>query len=181
MTVNDGRTFHNGDPVTGEDIKFTIDRLSNKAEYNPEYNSAWTGELAWTGDNELIDANTLRINQLTPSVDAANSLGGGGFPTFPKAHIEAVGDEAYGQNPIGTGPYKFVEWSADERIVSVRNEDYYNGYDFLGAPHIPYLAGFEARLIPEIGARVSALEAGEIDLANSIPPDLAVPLGETGD
>ena len=52
------------------------------------------------------------------------SLGGGGFPTFPKAHIEAVGDEAYGQNPIGTGPYKFVEWSADERIVSVRNEDY---------------------------------------------------------
>ena len=181
MTVNDGRVFHNGDPVTGEDIKFTIDRLSNKAEYNPEYNSAWTGELAWTGDNELIDANTLRINQLTPSVDAANSLGGGGFPTFPKAHIEAVGDEAYGQNPIGTGPYKFVEWSADERIVSVRNEDHYNGYDFLGAPHIPYLAGFEARLIPEIGARVSALEAGEIDLANSIPPDLAVPLGETGD
>ena len=181
VTVNDGRVFHNGDPVTGEDIKFTIDRLSNKAEYNPEYNSAWTGELAWTGDNELIDANTLRINQLTPSVDAANSLGGGGFPIFPKAHIEAVGDEAYGQNPIGTGPYKFVEWSADERIVSVRNEDYYNGYDFLGAPHIPYLAGFEARLIPEIGARVSALEAGEIDLANSIPPDLAIPLGETGD
>ena len=181
VTVNDGRYFHNGDPVTGEDIKFTIDRLSNKAEYNPEYNSAWTGELAWTGDNELIDADTLRINQLTPSVDAANSLGGGGFPTFPKAHIEAVGDEAYGQNPIGTGPYKFVEWSPDERIVSVRNDDYFNGYDYVGAPRIPYLAGFEARLIPEIGARVSALEAGEIDLANSIPPDLAIPLGETGD
>ncbi len=181
VRVTPGRVFHNGDPVTAEDVKFTIDRLSNKAEYNPEYNSAWTGELVWTGDNSLIDENTLRIEQAEPSVDAANSLATGGFPVFPKAVIEADGDDAYGQFPIATGPFKFVEWSPDEYIKSVRNDDYYNGRDFVGAPRMPYLAGFEARLIPEIGARVSALEAGEIDLANSIPPDLAVPLGDTGD
>ena len=181
VTVSDGRSFHNGDPITAEDIKFTIDRLSGKAEYNPEYSSAWTGELSWTGDNELIDERTLRIDQAAPSVDAANSLAVGGFPVFPKGYIEDVGDEAYGQFPIATGPFKFVEWAPDERIVSVRNDDFYNGRDYQYAPRMPYLAGFEARLIPEIGARVSALEAGEIDLANSIPPDLAAPLGETGD
>ena len=181
VTVNDGRSFHNGEPITAEDIKFTIDRLSGKAEYNPEYSSAWTGELSWTGDNELIDERTLRIDQAAPSVDAANSLAVGGFPVFPKGYIEEVGDEAYGQFPIATGPFKFVEWAPDERIVSVRNDDFYNGRDYQYAPRMPYLAGFEARLIPEIGARVSALEAGEIDLANSIPPDLAAPLGETGD
>ena len=183
VRMNPGRVFHNGDPVTAEDVKFTIDRLSNKAEYNPDYNSAWTGELVWTADNELIDQNTLRIDQNSESasVDAANSLATGGFPVFPKNHLESVGDEGYAQFPVATGPFKFVEWSPDEKIVSVRNEDFYNGRDFAGAPRTPYLAGFEARLIPEIGARVSALEAGEIDLANSIPPDLAVPLGETGD
>ena len=183
VRMNAGRTFHNGDPVTAEDVKFTVDRLTGKAEYNLEYNSAWTGELTWTEDNELIDENTLRINQNSESasVDAANSLATGGFPVFPKNHLESVGDDAYAQFPIATGPFKFVEWSPDERIVSVRNDDFYNGRDFPGAPRTPYLAGFEARLIPEIGARVSALEAGEIDLANSIPPDLAVPLGETGD
>ncbi len=181
VTVSDGRVFHNGEPITAEDVKFTIDRLTNKAEYNPEYSSAWTGELSWTGDNELIDASTLRIDQAAPSVDAANSLAVGGFPVFPKAYIEEVGDEAYGQFPIATGAFKFVEWAPDERIVSVRNDDFYNGYDYNYAPHIPYLAGFEARLIPEIGARVSALEAGEIDVAMAIPPDLAVPLGESED
>ena len=181
VRVNPGRTFHNGDPVTAEDIKFTVDRLTSKAEYNPEYNSAWSGELSWTGDNELIDDSTLRIEQAAPSVDAANSLALGGFPVFPKSVIEAEGDEAYGQFPVATGPFKFVEWSPDERIVSVRNEDFYNGRDYAHAPRRAYLAGYEARLIPEIGARVSALEAGEVDLANSIPPDLAVPLGESGD
>ncbi len=181
VTVNPGRTFHNGDAVTAADIKFTIDRLTGRADYNPEYNSAWTGELRWTGESTLIDDMTLSIAQADPSVDAANSLAVGGFPVFPKSYIEENGDEAYGQNPISTGAFKFVEWSPDERIVSVRNDDYFNGRDYAHAPRLAYLAGFEARLIPEIGARVSALEAGEVDLANSIPPDLAVPLGETGD
>ena len=181
VTMNEGRTFHDGSPVTAEDVKFTIDRLTGKAEYNPEYNSAWTGELSWTGDNELVDENTLRIEQAAPSVDAANSLALGGFPTFPKAYIEEVGDDGYGQFPIATGSFKFVEWSPDEYIKSVRNDDFFNDRSYEYAPRLPYLAGFEARLIPEIGARVSALEAGEVDVANSIPPDLAVPLGESGD
>ncbi len=181
VTMNPGRTFHDGTPVTAEDVKFTIDRLTGKAEYNPEYNSAWTGELSWTGDNELVDENTLRIEQAAPSVDAANSLALGGFPMFPKAYLEEVGDDGYGQFPIATGSLKFVEWSPDEYIKSVRNDDYFNDRSYEYAPRLPYLAGYEARLIPEIGARVSALEAGEVDLANSIPPDLAVPLGETGD
>ncbi len=181
VTMNPGRTFHDGTPVTAEDVKFTIDRLTGKAEYNPEYNSAWTGELSWTGDNELVDENTLRIEQAAPSVDAANSLALGGFPMFPKAYLEEVGDDGYGQFPIATGSLKFVEWSPDEYIKSVRNDDYFNDRSYEYAPRLPYLAGYEARLIPEIGARVSALEAGEVDLANSIPPDLAVPLGESGD
>ena len=181
VTMNPGRTFHDGTPVTAEDVKFTIDRLTGKAEYNPEYNSAWTGELSWTGDNELVDENTLRIEQAAPSVDAANSLALGGFPMFPKAYLEEVGDDGYGQFPIATGSLKFVEWSPDEYIKSVRNDDYFNDRSYEYAPRLPYLASYEARLIPEIGARVSALEAGEVDLANSIPPDLAVPLGETGD
>ena len=181
VRMNEGRTFHNGDAVTAEDIKFTIDRLTGKAEYNPEYNSAWTGELSWTGANELLDENTLRIEQGAPSVDAANSLALGGFPVFPKNYLEEVGDDGYGQFPVATGSFKFVEWSPDEYIKSVRNDDYFNDREYAYAPRHAYLAGFEARLIPEIGARVSALEAGEVDLANSIPPDLAVPLGETGD
>ena len=126
VTMNPGRTFHDGTPVTAEDVKFTIDRLTGKAEYNPEYNSAWTGELSWTGDNELVDENTLRIEQAAPSVDAANSLALGGFPMFPKAYLEEVGDDGYGQFPIATGSLKFVEWSPDEYIKSVRNDDYFN-------------------------------------------------------
>lgn len=66
-------------------------------------------------------------------------------------------------------------------MVSVRFDDFYNDRNYVGAPRLPYIAGFEARNIPEIGARVSALEAGEIDVGMSIPPDLAVPLGESGD
>lgn len=76
VTVSDGRYFHNGEPVTAEDVKFTIDRLTGRSEHSPDYTSAWTGELTWSGDTDLIDEQTLRIEQAVPSVDAANSMSG---------------------------------------------------------------------------------------------------------
>ena len=180
--LTEGRVFHNGDPVTTEDLKFTVDRLTNKAEYNLDYVSAWTGELDWVDEVSIPEDGTLKLTQgELATVNAASTLAGGGFPLFSKAYIEEFGDAGQEQHPISTGPFKFDSWTPDEKIVSVRNDRYHNGRNYHYSPRLPYIQRMEARLVPEIGARLAALEAGEIDLAMAIPADLAVPLGETGD
>lgn len=80
---------------------------------------------------------------------------------IPKAYTEQVGNEAFAKAPIGTGPYKFAEWSKDEHVIL----EAYDGY-FGGKPSIDKIT---FNIIPEVASRIAALEAGEVMFSAGIP------------
>ncbi|PYM60610.1 MAG: hypothetical protein DMD77_00465 [Candidatus Rokuibacteriota bacterium] len=77
--------------------------------------------------------------------------------------VAQVGDAGFAVKPVGTGPFKFVEWVKDERLVLEANKDYHRG-----APAIERLV---FRPVPELTTRVAALLSGQADLVSDIPPD----------
>src|SRR5699024_5084466 len=90
------------------------------------------------------------------------------------AAIEEHGDDDYESNPVGTGPFKFVEWKRNDSITIEKNEDYWQE----GLPKLDKVV-FES--IPDNAARLNALTAGEIDLADGINPSDRSAIEEHGD
>ena len=172
-TVKQGVTFHNGEPLNAEAVKFYWERILGRAEYNPDFQSQLNARAAWMGDITVIDDYTVEIAMDPPFVDAAEQSGGINFGLLPKQYIIDNGDDHFANNPIGCGAYKFISWVPDQEIRSERFEEFAFPHD---APHqwkagwAKYLTG---RFFPEEQARAAALEAGEIDIAYRISPDVA--------
>ncbi|MCK4897307.1 MAG: hypothetical protein KAS38_00910, partial [Anaerolineales bacterium] len=98
----------------------------------------------------------------------------------PKGYLEEVGTEGFINNPIGTGPFKFV--SAQPGLVEVvmeRYDDYYGGAPDLGEVGPACVSTVIFRTIPEASTRVAALLAGEVDIIQSVPPELVDTLAQT--
>jgi len=165
--------FHNGEQVTAEDVKFSMDRGAlGQAEYNPEYKGGHSSQyVSRVSDAEILDDFTVKFNMISPDVI---------FPTrnfylVPKAHIEAVGDVDFAESPIGAGQFKFVSRVPDSEIVSERFDDYFGTLE-QPAPagnHLPYIKHLVQKVIPDNQARFAALQAGEVDLIDKISPDIA--------
>ena len=84
-----------------------------------------------------------------------------------------MGDDAFGRNPVGSGPYKFVSWTAGDSIVIEKNEDYWGDQSILNT--------ITFRIITESSSRTIDLESGGIDLALSIPNTDADRIAENAD
>jgi peptide/nickel transport system substrate-binding protein len=102
-------------------------------------------------------------------VDSAASNGSLMMP--PKA-LKELGPAKFAEKPIGTGPFKFVEWKRDERLVLERNPDYWQGP--ADASRVTF------RFIPEFSARMAALLSGEIDIMKDVPPHAVEAIEKSG-
>ena len=159
LTLREGLTFHNGEPLTSDDVKFTFDRI-----LDPESNySRARFQFANIDRVEAVDDLTVRIVTKTPDPVIEKLLFFPGASIVPKDYFEEVGFDAFGQKPVGAGPYAFVRSIEDDRTVLAANEDYW-----LGVPPVSRLV---FREIPEISARITALANGEVALVNNVPPD----------
>ena len=78
-TIKQGVTFHNGEPLNAESVKFYFDRILGRAEYNPDFQSHLNARASWMGDIRIIDDYTVEIAMDTPFVDAAEQSGGINF------------------------------------------------------------------------------------------------------
>ena len=87
----------------------------------------------------------------------------------PKAYIQQKGDAYFAQHPIGTGPYRFVEWRQGEQVVLEANPDYWGG-----APKQIQRLVFKP--IPDAATRVAAMESGAVDIINELPVALVTTL-----
>ena len=171
--VKPGVTFHNGEPLNAESVKFYWERILGRAEYNPDFQSSLNARASWMGDITAIDEYTVEISMDPPFVDAAEQSGGINFGLLPMQYIIENGDDHFANNPIGCGAYKFMSWVPDQEIRSERFEEF--AFDVDGpyqwkAGWAKYITG---RYFPEEQARAAALEAGEIDIAYRISPDVA--------
>jgi peptide/nickel transport system substrate-binding protein len=162
-------TFHNGDPFTAEDVKFTLDRILGEIPGLPP--SPRRDLLGPVVGVEVVDDHTVIIHTEGPYPILHKKLVF--FEVCPKRYFEEVGPEAFARRPVGTGPFRFVEWQPGERIVLERFEAYYGG-----SPQIPpvgaaSLSGVVFRPLEEAATRLASLEAGEIHVAMNVPPDQA--------
>ena len=106
--LRDTITFHNGDPLTAEDVKFSLEKMMA-----PEAVASYIGRLrAQIASVEVEGPHKLVIKTKKPSLflpwDLSDIQGTEGM-IQPKKHTESVGDEAFAKNPIGSGPYKVAE------------------------------------------------------------------------
>ena len=151
--------FHTGEVMTTEDVAFTYNLL-----LDPKTDSRHTPALRAIGEVKAVDAETVDFVLKEPDATLLGRLSI--LPVIPKKYFESVGGvDPYGQKPVGTGPFKFVEWVKGQRVVMEANPDY-----FLGPPKIKTIV---YRQISEDNTRITELLTGNADLVNNVPPSLA--------
>ncbi len=157
--------FHDGSKLTVEDVKFTFDRSNVEGAMEGE-TSPRKGLLGPLESVDIIDNETVRFTFSEPSPTFLMLLNH--HQVVSKSHLEEVGKDI-ATKPMGTGPFKFVEGSIDERIVLERFEDYYGG-----SPDIPPVGSAPAKrvvfeFIPETATRIAALQSGQVHIIQGVP------------
>ena len=151
LPLRHGVRWHDGKPFTAKDVKCTWDLLTGKSAEKLRLNprKSWyrnLDEVSINGDYEV----TFRLNRPQPSFLAL--LASGWSPIYP-CHVSP---RDMRQHPIGTGPFKFVEFKPNEYIRVTRNPDYWK-------PGRPYLDGIEWTIVPSLATRILGFVAGTFD------------------
>ncbi len=154
--LKEGVKFHNGDDLTAEDVKFTLERVAKDDTLLEYGNYKQIKEVKVKSDYEFD------IVTAAPEPALLNRLSRLGSGILPKNYIENEGWEVFLKEPVGTGPYKFKEWKKDDRLTLVANADYFG--------EAPKWEELVFRSIPEDSTRVSELLTGGVDIAVNIPP-----------
>ena len=156
--------FHNGDPVTADDVKFSLERYRGTASKLLKERVAAV---------ETPDPSHVRIRLKQPWPDFltfyTNATGAGWI--VPRKYVEKVGDEGFKKAPVGAGPYKFVSFTPGVELVLEAFEQYWRK-----SPSVKRLV---LRVIPDEATRLAALKRGEVDIAYSIRGELAEELQKT--
>ncbi len=159
FTIRDDAKFWNGDKLTAEDVKYSIERpaLDTSLRENQYFNAIKSVDV--------VDDTHFTVTTVDPYPALTMLLCKSGSEILPKNYIESVGGmEGYMEAPIGSGPYKFVSWTKDDSVVMEANPDYYGG-----APTEWDKVTF--RIIPEASTRVAELLTGSVDMATDVPPN----------
>jgi peptide/nickel transport system substrate-binding protein len=157
--------FHNGDPVTAEDVRFSFMRYRGTA-------AKLLHEKV--GSVEALDAHRVRFKLKKPWPDFLTfyaTPATGAAWVVPKKYVEKVGDEGFKKAPVGAGPYKFASFRPGVELVLEAHEGYWRKQ-----PNVKTLV---LRVIPDEATRLAALKRGEVDIAYSITGPLAEELKRT--
>ena len=155
FTLRPNVRFHNGDPVTAGDVKFSFDRIIDPASRSP-----MKGFISAITSVAIVDARTVRITTAHPSAILPELTKN--VMIVPQRVVESMGAQAFGRAPVGSGPYRFVEWVPNDHMTLQANASYWNQ-----APPIRTLI---LRPIPEPSTRVAALLTGQVDMITGFPP-----------
>lgn len=155
FTLREGVLWHDGQPFTAEDVKFTLERIATDEALTENANYRQIREVEIVNDFEVIihtdGADPILINRLS-------RLNSG---IAPKHYVDEVGWEQFALAPIGTGPFKFVEWRRDDRIILEAFDDHWRGR--------PAYDRLVHRTIPEDSTRVGELITGGVHVVANVP------------
>lgn len=180
VQLRSGVLFHDGTEMTAEDVVFTFNRIiqENAIEYPEPHTSPRKGLIAPLESTEATGDNTVVLHFSGPWPPAMQLIVH--QQIVPQHYLEEVGTEGFIQNPIGSGPFRFVSASAGlEEVVLERFDDYYGGAPDLAPVGPACVQGAIFRVIPEASTRVAALLAGEVDIIQAVPPELLDTLAQT--
>jgi peptide/nickel transport system substrate-binding protein len=158
FVLRDGVHFHNGDPVTADDVKFSFER------YRGASHDMFKERVTAV---ETPDARHVRFTLKDPWPDFLTFYGsatGAGW-VVPRKYVEKVGDDGFKKQPVGAGPYKFVSFTPGVELTLEANEGYWR--------KTPAVKRLVMRSIPDETTRLSALKRGEADIIYWVSGELA--------
>ncbi|MEW6262470.1 MAG: ABC transporter substrate-binding protein [Thermodesulfobacteriota bacterium] len=155
ITLVKGATFHNGDPVNAEAVKFSLERALSDQLKSPH-----KGKLVSFKEVKVIDELNFTISTRGPFAPGLYMLGLY-LPIVPPAYVKQVGDAEYNLKPIGSGPYKLEKWVKGQEVILT-------AYDKYHGPKPAYKKVI-FRGVPEEASRIASLLTGEADVASGVP------------
>ena len=164
FVLRDGTRFHNGEPVTAEDVAFSFQRYSGTSH---ELLKSRVAAVEVADPRHL----SFRLSKPWPDFLTFYSSATGAGWIVPKKYLERVGDDGFKKAPVGAGPYKFVSFTPGVELVMEAFEDYWR--------KTPAVKRLVLRVIPDEATRLAALKRGEVDIAYSIRGELADELQKT--
>jgi len=161
-----GVVFHNGTPLTAKDVKFSFDRA-----LDPQTKTFFMPFISTIKEVKIIDDFTIQIITNGPDPLLLKRLSFSLF-VFPADLFKEKGAEAFFRNPVGSGPFKFVSWTRNDRMVLEANEAYWDG-----APKVKRVI---FRPVPEVATKIAELQTGNADIITNIPPFLVSQVQNSG-
>jgi len=158
LKLRRGVKFHNGEPFTAESVKFSFERV-----LNPDQKAPIRGNFTWVKSVDVVDDHTVRIVTHKPYPLINEILTFANFGMVPPKYVKEKGDAHFSRNPVGTGPFKFIEWRKGEQTTLEANDQYWKG-----APAIKTLV---FRVVPETATQIAELLSGGADFIRALPPD----------
>jgi len=152
IKIKEGITFHDGNEMTSADVKASLDR----SKIMPKVQQV----LSEIESIDVVDKYSVKITTKSAFAPFLYTLVHAGTSILPKAYIES-GDEFV--NPIGSGPYTFVEWVSGDQVVVAKNDNYFD------AKNVGQSSKIVFKVIPEGTSRTIALETGEVDVVAEVP------------
>lgn len=150
--LRQGVTFHDGTPFTAEAVAYTFNTIND-----PGYRTILRAYTDNIDRIEIVSDHVIRFHLKRPSLIVMAQLAR--IFIVPASHAEG----RLAEHPVGTGPYRFVSYTPGNIGVVERNPDYW------GTPGRSSTITF--RIMPEASTRLAALEAGEVDIVESVPAD----------
>ena len=160
------RNFHNGNEVTAEDVKYSIERCADTSNGDPLVSAYSIIESV-----NILDENTVEIRLTEPDTE---------FLSYMTTAIIPKDNADLETNPIGTGPFRYVSRSPQENVILAKNEDYWG--------EKAHLDQVEFKIVSDADMLVTNLKGGSIDMAMRLttnskvaqPSDLWIPYGKEG-
>lgn len=149
-------TFHNGEPFNADAVKFTFDRVKD-----PATKALAASYFATISKCVVVDPYTVRF--ITTTADPIFLARMTNMFIIPPKYVKEKGDDFFSRNPVGTGPFRFVQWVRDDRVVVEANASYFRGK--------PAVNRIVWKAVPEMATRIAGVQSGEIDLVQAIPAD----------
>jgi peptide/nickel transport system substrate-binding protein len=153
--------FHNGRPLAADDVVYSINRIKD-----PRTRSPWAGNFADVDTVSATDPHTAVFKLKKPFAPLLAKLSGStNAAIVPKEVVEKDGD--LNTNPTGTGPFRFVGYTPQQRLILVRSGDYWE--TDAGGRRLPYLDRLEFVFFPDAVARATAIRTGTVDFIEYVP------------
>jgi peptide/nickel transport system substrate-binding protein len=158
--LRQGVKFHDGEDFNAAAVKFTFDRLLGPEGAKGPQQANYTA----IGSVNVIDDHTVDLILKSPDPVLITKLAGYGAMIVPPKYIQEKGDTYFNLHPVGTGPFKFVDYKPKVSLTLEANPDYWGG--------APKLSGLVYRFIPEAATQISELQSGGVDIATLVPISL---------
>ena len=167
-----GIKFHNGRVMTADDVKYSLDRVTNPSTQSPGagffgsikgFDEVSSGAADYLDGVKVLDASTVEITLSRPDATFLHVMALNFASIVPKEAVDAAGDD-FGKQPVGTGAFSLGEWTLGQRLVFNKNPDYWRA-------GIPYLDSVTFEVGQEPVVALLRLQNGEVDVpGDGIPP-----------